>query len=289
MVFSACTLLASCEHEHSGSSYGKDATHHWTVCDKCDEAIDTVEHTLTGTSKDAATHTLKCDVCGYKSTVLSHTFDEGVMVTEPSPAGDGLKEFTCTGCGFVRSATIEYVPKTTVDEDDFYDIINLVGVSNYEIRISGDIALTHDTKTRVYQYDGTSIYDGAFYWTQEGSTVYQYYKSSQSGEWLKTTSDDVEERYLMRRLLINDLVHWITLNDFTYIEGTKPRYQATNVQSSLFCDIGGCMLNSIENFDRVQLYFEDDRLVTIHFTEGDYTMAASIKYGTADFTVPTVE
>jgi len=47
--------------------------------------------------------------CGTNTTYTNHTFDNGVITTAPTCTKDGVKTYTCTGCGYQQ---IDTLPKT---------------------------------------------------------------------------------------------------------------------------------------------------------------------------------
>ena len=94
-------------HEHTFSkSFTYDDENHWYECE-CGEASEVAHHEFTWVTKREATCTLtkveegNC-ICGFKSTreseVLPHTWDEGVVVLEPTTDNVGKILYTCTVC-----------------------------------------------------------------------------------------------------------------------------------------------------------------------------------------------
>ncbi len=65
------------------------------------------------TKKDEADHIRTCAVCGTPETG-SHTWNSGVITTQPSAEKDGVKTFTCTACGAVRTETVSKLAKQEV-------------------------------------------------------------------------------------------------------------------------------------------------------------------------------
>ena len=134
---------------HSFTNYVSDGNATCTVdgtktakCDNCD-ATDTIAdpgsatgHSLTNyvsdgnaTCKDDGTKTAKCDNCDATDTItdvgskdnVAHTWDNGVVTTEPTETSKGVKTYTCTVCGATRTEDIpmlehthNYIPVVTL-------------------------------------------------------------------------------------------------------------------------------------------------------------------------------
>lgn len=294
---SLLAMLASCAHEHEASSAMEyDETHHWTVCaaSGCGEEMERAEHVFTFEKGDNERHKKVCE-CG-KEIWLKHNFDEGVVQKEPSKAEAGETVYTCADCGFVKTSYVQYKPETTINAGDFNNLINLVGVTNYTLTIDGDYELAHDIEG-VYQYKDGAIKEDSWYWSLENGTKYQYYKKN-NAYYVKVSDADTENdpmqnvrtstRYDWRANLVKNLVYYFSVTSFNYNEETK-YYETVNEKAILFCDIAGDEGTYVETYDKIKLYFEDGKLSKIYFERGDYSMYASITYGTADFTLPEVQ
>ena len=77
--------LASCAlpHEHTyRDTWSSDLEYHWHYCghDRCTELIDKTPH----------------------------VWDDGIVVAEPTTVLDGLKKYTCTECGAIRTDDYKY-------------------------------------------------------------------------------------------------------------------------------------------------------------------------------------
>ena len=68
------------------------------------------------TCKEEGRTEIYCPVCGEVGTVLSttpkkdHTWDNGVVTTEPTTEHEGVKTYTCTGCGETKTESIARLP-----------------------------------------------------------------------------------------------------------------------------------------------------------------------------------
>ena len=95
-------------HTHSNSdSLSYDETHHFYICDGCDEQLEKIEHSYTIVKKiDETSHKEIC-VCG-KEQVATHTYGDWVVEKNPSETEKGSKTKTCS-CGHV---IIEDIPAT---------------------------------------------------------------------------------------------------------------------------------------------------------------------------------
>ncbi|MBR4720187.1 MAG: hypothetical protein IK057_00330, partial [Clostridia bacterium] len=60
------------------------------------------------TKVDDTNHKRTCE-CGEEETE-AHTWDEGVVTTEPTTTSEGVKTYTCTVCGATKTETIEKLP-----------------------------------------------------------------------------------------------------------------------------------------------------------------------------------
>ena len=104
-ILSAITV-SECEHKYDNDC---DA-----ICNICG-----AERTVEGHKYDNKCDT-DCNVCGETREVGAHTFGEWVTVTEPTTEAEGLKERTCTECGFKETETIAKLdkpagPQTPID------------------------------------------------------------------------------------------------------------------------------------------------------------------------------
>lgn len=152
LVLSLAILTACNNKKHDFSSkWEYDETSHWHECmtkkhsdvaDKADHTFDAGVVTTQPTEAAEGVKTLTCTVCGYQKTEsvpqLEHTYDmnnwkfdeqthwhpatcahtdlkkdeaehtwnEGVVTTQPTETTEGVKTYTCTVCGNTKTATI---------------------------------------------------------------------------------------------------------------------------------------------------------------------------------------
>ncbi len=128
-------------HTHAPSAdWSEDESHHWHACSGCDEKLDLAAHTWdegvittepaedkdgvktftcdickrtktepvpalghihntdTNWTTDGSNHWHTCSGCDEKLDFAAHTWDEGVITTEPAEDKDGVKTFTCDIC-----------------------------------------------------------------------------------------------------------------------------------------------------------------------------------------------
>ena len=72
----------------------------YPYCERCNKRITDADHDYTD--------------CGYNGTnisALGHTYNEGIITTEPTISSTGVKTYTCTRCGNTRTETI---PRLTI-------------------------------------------------------------------------------------------------------------------------------------------------------------------------------
>ena len=106
-----CTVTKEEAEDALGHDYGKpvydgNGTTHTATCTRAGCTEQTAGHTLTTAheylyeKEDETNHTKMCVHCDYMATE-AHTWDDGVVTTEPTCTETGVKTFTCTadGCG----------------------------------------------------------------------------------------------------------------------------------------------------------------------------------------------
>jgi len=94
------------------------------------EAIEKLNHThkLSETySYDDTEHWKTCSECNEKLDPEKHSFDEGVVTTEPTEHSEGVRTYTCTVCGYEKTESIDKLPEEPVKN------------ITYPIVISGDV------------------------------------------------------------------------------------------------------------------------------------------------------
>lgn len=142
LVVALGTMIAftGCGTKHEFSTdWSKDETCHWHACttkkhtdvaDKAEHVYDNdaditcnvcgyvrPEHTHVAAGEwttDETKHWKVCTVsgCGEKLEVGAHTYDAGVITTEPTYTAPGVKTFTCTVCGYNMTQTVEALQKS---------------------------------------------------------------------------------------------------------------------------------------------------------------------------------
>lgn len=98
-------------HDYNETAWAASAATHYFACEcgakKSEENHNfTAQRGVDGTTNFNGKHILKCvggngkNGCNYEK-VESHTYDAGVVKQEKTCDQDGIKELTCTGCGYV--------------------------------------------------------------------------------------------------------------------------------------------------------------------------------------------
>ena len=59
---------------------------------------------------DETNHWHECTKCGEKLDSVAHTWDAGKVTTKPTESAEGVKTFTCTACGQIKTETLEKLP-----------------------------------------------------------------------------------------------------------------------------------------------------------------------------------
>ncbi len=134
------TTTPALNHDFTGE-YEKDADGHWHICerDNCEETDTKAGHTYNTTNcaevatctvckyeKPAGEHTWsdweKVDDTNHKRTcsctateTAEHSWDNGVITTEPTPTNAGVKTYTCSVCKGTKTESVPYVPKKEIN------------------------------------------------------------------------------------------------------------------------------------------------------------------------------
>lgn len=153
-------------HDADTNTWKYDENGHWNPCLRtgCEAHLNTEAHTFDNgvvttepTEKTEGVKTYTCQVCGYEKTesvpklghipsakwsydsenhwkectaedcdekleLAAHTFDNGVVTTEPTENSEGVKTYTCEICGYKKTESIEKITSVI-----------------YPIAISGDV------------------------------------------------------------------------------------------------------------------------------------------------------
>ena len=107
-----------------------------TVCHEVLEnaIIDLKAHTyISAWSKDEALHWHECSTCGSKSELEVHTWDDGIIVKQPTTTEFGSKTYSCTVCGGLKTETID---KFSAEEIASPDVIPKRGCSCSSVTFS---------------------------------------------------------------------------------------------------------------------------------------------------------
>ena len=196
----ATFLLASCAtpHEHAFTTYGKDDSQHWTICE-CGEETEHVDHEYTDevttnpTCEDAGVRTFTCE-CGHSFTrdieAEGHSWDDGVVTTEPGATTPGVKTYTCGSCGETRTEDINPSCVISLDEETIfegYSSIFKIEVQSETLGFTTNIEVTDmaiAVKVAVKISDGG---DGVFYQPVIGGSTFQWITNEENtGGWANT-------------------------------------------------------------------------------------------------------
>ena len=287
MCLSVAVMFTACGHECTyKTEWSYNDTKHFHDCEDpdCYEGVaDEADHTFTLTEATEQNHNMAC-ICG-KTKVGQHDWGEWVVTVEPTKESAGTRVRTCSICAYELSLPLQYEPKTTISSFSAA-MQNTIGAKNYQIKFGDNYNIAKQHKGVTYSYIGENVYDGN-YWTVEDSVKYHYYKSN--GNWVKETGEDASARYDARKNFLANMLYFIDLvDDFEYSESWKA-YEGSNIQIAIFSDVVGMETTGVKTYDKVRLYFEDDQLARIELELGSDSTYIVINYGTADFTVPTVE
>ena len=110
------TVLPATGHNWD-TAYESDGTHHWHNCknENCPVTDNTKKDGYDAHIVDAAAlwesdsdtnHYHICTVCTGKADVTAHSYDSGVITTEPTETTEGVKTFTCLGCGHKKTEAV---------------------------------------------------------------------------------------------------------------------------------------------------------------------------------------
>lgn len=96
------------EHNYS-EDWSHDENEHWHECTVCGGKTDTNAHSFENWEHNDSEHWQVCTVCSYETDKEAHIWDEGEITTQPTASAEGVKTYTCTVCGAVKT---EAVPAT---------------------------------------------------------------------------------------------------------------------------------------------------------------------------------
>lgn len=101
----------------------------------------------------------RCSVCNIvitaQETVAAngHTWDEGVVTTEPAGETEGVRTYTCTVCGGTKTETI---PVASADEKNGYDIAWTVESNKLNAKITVPEEADASVKLTIYFYNSST-------------------------------------------------------------------------------------------------------------------------------------
>ncbi len=83
------------------------------------------EHTYSGYSSDAEGHWQVCTECAESTAKVAHTYDAGVITTQPGHETTGVRTYTCTVCGYQTTEVVgatghTYSDAWSYDETDHW-------------------------------------------------------------------------------------------------------------------------------------------------------------------------
>ena len=105
-------------------------------CSVCGEVLEAQQEVpATGHTPDsfwtygaiADKHYKKCLTCGEIAETADHTWNDGKITTEPTTTTEGVKTYTCTACGDMKT---EVLPKTGASESQHVSAVKGISFSN---------------------------------------------------------------------------------------------------------------------------------------------------------------
>ncbi len=187
-ILPCAIMLAACgvnPHTHEyDEAWTKNETHHWHKCKGCDEIKEKAEH----------------------------NWDDGEIATPSSPTTDGVKTYTCEDCEATKTEPVEYLPRTTVTEEEFNTV--QTSINNLQFEEFKAIMQTNDETQNTVIVDGKKIYVNSInngeYYLQKLSDIFYMYSNNGSG-W---EIDDIDESTYIEKTFLFDLE--LVYSNFTY-------------------------------------------------------------------------
>ena len=170
-----------------------------------------------------------------------HTWDEGSVIILPSKASDGVKRFTCSGCGTTRDETYEYMPTITKEQwDAAWEL------DNYTLSLT----LDGEDGGKIKTSNGSSFMDMVFaktYITEKNGTFY-YIIATDTGN----VGSQIPEMDLTLSGMISDGEYDDKFSTLTFDE-----------------DIGAYIYISEDEMLKSYFYFDNGELRKIYTIEAD--------------------
>ena len=197
----------------------------------------------------------------------THSWNDGEITTPATATQDGVKTFTCNGCGQTKTESVAYTPDNTVTEQE-WAIAMAMQFDNYTM--SQEMVWQGVTQSIVTAVCGDLIYhDGEqeLYLQKVGDKYYEYI--NENDEWHKySTTESYYNAYADANLEAG-----FVYSDFTYNEQTQA-YE--------------CATASVQNITNATLQFEDKKLVSAIFEMSGVQASVEIVYGNTQVTLPQV-
>ena len=252
MCLSTAILFSSCACEHVCTTEGEwDATHHWSVCDKCGETYDKAEHTWGEASRvSVGTHMHACTVCKkqayleYETKITADTFETAMTLGNNFTLIAEMK--VTTGVDAKSEFAIER-------QGDKFSL-ETVSTSSEAGKIRSAI-FAEIVDGKVYEYEVDFDKDDNI-----SACVKEEMEGVSATEYFADFENDI----------IPDMLHDFSL--YTYDEDSQT-YKTASIANYL---------------TNVELGFEDNKIVLIKYTLSDYSYTMEITYGNADITIPAV-
>ena len=104
-----------------------------------DYSIITVIRPQTCTRSGLIKLTCSCGAYKYEAIPAAHTWDDGVITTEPTCTEEGVNTFTCTVCGATKTEPIAATGHTPVDEIVTEATCGATGEKNVVCSVCGEV------------------------------------------------------------------------------------------------------------------------------------------------------
>ena len=237
MCFSLPFVMNSCDEAHTHTyktEWAKDATHHWHECEG--------------------------EACPSVSDKAEHSWNEGVISTEPTAEATGEKTFTCSVCNATKGEAVEF---TGISEEKWNAMLAFTNFENYTLTEtqSGVFAGTEMDQRSVFKVAGDKA---SVYMTVDGEFVsYLVY----TGEEAVQQKKSYEQIY--RALLAN-------FDDFTYDKADGFYKSSDTITTEIAIEL--YQMSAVITMDNAKVKLSDDGKL-LQF-EGDCTQTTNTPEGT---------